>query len=99
LGAWIWLRIGEKWRTLVNTEINFWVLKMQRISWLAGEILVAQEGEFLMGLVYVAIVFLPANLIYSRTLLITKLYTHLPLSVCHDVLSTFVCTVLSCIPN
>jgi hypothetical protein len=53
--------------------MNFWVLKMQRISWLAGEILVAQEGEFFMGLVYVAIVFLPANLVYLHTLLITKL--------------------------
>ena len=72
---------------------------MQRISWLAVEILVGQEGEFFMGLVYVAIVFLPANLIYSHALLITKLCIHLPLSVCHDVLSTFVCTVLSCIPN
>jgi hypothetical protein len=30
-GAWIWLRVGDKWRTLVNTEMNFWVLKMQRI--------------------------------------------------------------------
>jgi len=80
--------------------MNFCVLKMRRISWLAGEILVSQEGEFFMGFMYVAVVFLPANLIYSHALLITKLIIYTSsLSVCHDVLSTFVCTVLCCIPD
>lgn len=57
----------------MNTELIFWVLKMQRISSLVGEMLVAQEGEFFMGLIYVAFILLPANLIYSYALLIIKL--------------------------
>jgi hypothetical protein len=30
--GWSWLRIGDRWRALVNTVMNFWFHKMRGIS-------------------------------------------------------------------
>jgi len=51
---WIDLAEGrDKWRAVVNTVMNIWVHKIWEISWIAEELLAAQEGPYTMVLVMV----------------------------------------------